>query len=114
MNKQHLALFIAGCALATGAVAQSAGDPAAGKAKSYTCTGCHGIDGARATFPDVFLVPKLGGQHAAYIVAALKAYKSGDRFNGTMRAQASALSEKDMADIGAYYESAATKFAEKK
>lgn len=87
----------------TGASAQAIGDPAAGKSKAFACTGCHGLGGTKAAYPDVYKVPKLGGQHAAYIVAALKAYKSGERFNETMKAQASMLSEKDMADIAAYY-----------
>lgn len=87
----------------TGVSAQAIGDPVAGKAKSFACSGCHGLGGTKAAYPDVYKVPKLGGQHAAYIVAALKAYKSGERFNETMKAQASMLSDKDMADIAAYY-----------
>ena len=55
-------------------------------------------------------VPKLGGQHPEYIVAALKAYKSGDRPHSTMHAQAASLSDQDMADIAAYL----TKAPEKK
>ncbi len=83
--------------------AAQAGDPAAGKAKAFACTGCHGLGGTKVAYPDVYKVPKLGGQHAAYIVAALKSYKAGERFNETMKAQATLLSEKDMADIAAYY-----------
>jgi cytochrome c553 len=85
------------------ASAQAIGDPVAGKAKAFACTGCHGLGGTKVAYPDVYKVPKLGGQHAAYIVAALKSYKGGERFNETMKAQAAALSEKDMADIAAYY-----------
>lgn len=83
--------------------AAQAGDPVAGKAKAFACTGCHGLGGTKVAFPDVYKVPKLGGQHAAYIVSALKAYKAGERFNDTMKAQATLLSDKDMADIAAYY-----------
>ena len=54
-------------------------------------------------------MPKLGGQHAAYIVAALKAYKSGERKHGTMQAIASTMSDQDMADLAAYYASMAAK-----
>ena len=48
-------------------------------------------------------MPKLGGQKPAYLVAALKAYKSGDRDFPTMRAMTNNLSDQDMADIAAYY-----------
>ena len=43
------------------------------------CQGCHGIQGWKTAFPEVYPVPKLGGQNRAYIIAALKAYKSGER-----------------------------------
>lgn len=79
------------------------GDPAAGKSKSSMCAGCHGIPGYKTAFPEVYSVPKLGGQHAAYIMKALQAYKSGERTHPTMRAIAATLSEKDMADLAAYY-----------
>lgn len=95
--------LVAAAFLALPAAAQVTGDAAKGKAKAFACTGCHGLGGTKVAFPDVYKVPKLGGQHAAYIVSALKAYKSGERFNETMKAQASALSEQDMADIAAYY-----------
>jgi cytochrome c553 len=49
------------------------------------------------------MVPKLTGQKAAYLVSALKAYKSGERDFATMRAIAADLSDKDMEDIAAYY-----------
>lgn len=89
--------------------AQAAGDPIAGRHKNYQCQGCHGIRGYKTVFPQLYSVPKLGGQHPAYIVAALKAYKSGERDHPTMRAIAADLSEKDMEDIGAYYGEAAKK-----
>ncbi|HTS55377.1 MAG TPA: cytochrome c, partial [Burkholderiales bacterium] len=57
----------------------------------------------RTAYPDVYSVPKLGGQNAGYIVKALQDYKSGSRKNTTMRAIAVRLSEQDMADIAAYY-----------
>lgn len=96
------ALFV-GAALFT-VTAQAAGDPAKGKIKSQTCLGCHGVAGYTTVYPE-YPVPKLGGQRATYIVAALKDYKSGKRAFATMQAQASALSEQDMQDIAAYFES---------
>lgn len=79
------------------------GDPAAGKNKTSMCAGCHGIPGFRAAYPETYQVPKLGGQNAGYIVAALKAYKAGERNHETMKAIASSLTEQDMADLAAYY-----------
>lgn len=79
------------------------GDAAAGKNKTAMCAGCHGIPGFRTAYPETYHVPKLGGQNAAYIISALKAYKAGDRQNPTMRAIAASLSEQDMADLAAYY-----------
>jgi cytochrome c553 len=96
------------------AAAALAGDAAAGRAKNFQCQGCHGIPGWKTAFPEVYSVPKLGGQHPAYIVAALKAYKSGERDHQTMRAIAADLSEKDMADLAAYYGAGATTAAAKK
>ena len=80
------------------------GDPVAGKVKALAiCSGCHGIPGTKTAFPEVYLVPKIGGQNADYLVAALKAYRSGERYNETMKGLASALKESELADIAAYY-----------
>lgn len=91
-----------GCLLSMSAVA---GDAARGKLKSETCNGCHAVDSYQNVYP-TYNVPKLGGQHAEYIVAALKAYKSGERAHPTMHANAINLSDEDMADIAAYFASA--------
>jgi cytochrome c553 len=78
------------------------GDPARGKAISYTCLGCHGIDGYRNAYPD-YRVPKLEGQHPDYLMDALHGYRSGDRAHLTMHDQASTLSDQDIADIAVYF-----------
>src|SRR3954465_5985729 len=77
----------------------------AGEKKAEMCNGCHSIPGYQASFPEVHKVPMLAGQTAKYMQAALGAYKSGDRKHPTMRAIAASLSEQDMADLAAYYES---------
>lgn len=100
MSRARLLLAVA-CAMATSALA--AGDPVAGKQKNFQCMGCHGIPGWKTAFPEVYSVPKLGGQHAGYLVNALKQYRSGERDHATMRSIAAGLSEKDMEDIAAYY-----------
>jgi cytochrome c553 len=78
------------------------GDPKHGKAISYTCLGCHGIEGYKNAYP-MYSVPKLEGQHPEYLIAALQEYRSGDRAHLTMHSQASTLSDQDIADIAAYF-----------
>ena len=84
--------------------AMAEGDIDNGRLQSQTCMGCHGAPGMRNAYPG-YRVPKLGGQHADYIVAALQAYKARLRSHPTMQAQAADLSDKDMADIAAYFSS---------
>lgn len=81
--------------------AAAEGDPARGEALTYTCLGCHGIEGYRNAYPS-FRVPKLGGQKAAYLVESLKGYRDGLRQHTTMHAQAVSMSDQDMEDIAAY------------
>jgi len=81
------------------------GDAKAGATKIAMCIGCHGIKGYQASFPEVYKVPKISGQNAAYIVSSLNAYQKGERKHPTMRSIAASLSAKDMADMAAYYES---------
>lgn len=84
--------------------ATAKGDANAGKAKATAiCSGCHGMPGTKSAYPEVYLVPKIAGQSEAYLVAALKAYREGNRYNQTMVGLASALSEKEIRDIAAYY-----------
>lgn len=80
------------------------GDAKAGATKIAMCIGCHGIKGYQASFPEVYKVPKISGQSAAYIVSALTAYQKGERKHPTMRSVAASLTPKDMADIAAYYD----------
>ena len=80
-----------------------AGDAAKGEEKTRMCEGCHGIEGWRTAYPEVYHVPKLGGQHAAYIVQALHEYKNGDRSHPSMRAIAASLTDQDIANLAAYY-----------
>ena len=89
--------------MAASSAAFGAGDAAAGKEKNSMCAGCHGIPGYRTAYPETYRVPQLGGQHAQYIVDALKEYQTGDRKFATMRAIASGLTEQDMNDLAAYY-----------
>jgi cytochrome c553 len=77
------------------------GDATRGKALAYTCNGCHAISNYKNVYP-TYSVPKLHGQRPEYLVAALKAYKSGERSHGTMHSQAASMNEQDMADVAVY------------
>lgn len=100
MHSRHLWLS---ALLVMSATTQSfAQDAARGKNLAETCLGCHGVNGEKNAYPS-FSVPKLGGQHAEYIVSALNAYKNGERNHPTMAGQASSLSDSDIKDIAAYF-----------
>lgn len=90
-------LMIAG--LSTPLWAQPIGDVEAGREKSQSCVACHGAKGAA----DNPAFPMLAGQHADYLLHALRAYRSGDRNNAIMNGQAAALSDDDMRDLAAYF-----------
>ena len=120
MNKLLTTLFALAVASVTAAAhaqapaaapqkpAAAAPAPSAAKlsidAKVAMCVGCHGIKGYQASFPEVYRVPMISGQSAKYIVAALTAYKNGDRKHPTMRGIAETLTEQDMNEIAAHYE----------
>lgn len=98
----------ASCAIAGQALAADAapvGDAKAAQSKISMCIGCHGIPGYKSSFPEVYHVPKIAGQNAEYIVAALKEYASGSRSFPSMEAIAKSLTPQDMADLAAYYSS---------
>jgi cytochrome c553 len=102
-----LALAAGAAVLALGltgsALAQARGDARNGAQLSAMCAGCHGINGLRNAYPEVYRIPKIGGQHPDYIVAALQGYRSGERNHPTMRAIASSLTDQAMADLAAFY-----------
>ncbi|MER0237339.1 cytochrome c [Fulvimarina sp. MAC8] len=77
-----------------------AADPAAGREKAGQCATCHGKDGI-ATAPDA---PNLAGMSAIYTSAQLKAFKAGERQHQQMSIIAQSLSEDDIADLAAWYE----------
>ena len=98
----HIKIFLFTLLLCFSTVsAHAGGDPAAGKIKAYTCTGCHGIVGYKNTYP-TYHVPRIGGQNAEYLVISLKAFRTGERTHKNMNLQAEALSDQDMEDIAVY------------
>ncbi len=108
MKNRRLMLSAMALALGAGLILSAAvraeGDAKAGQVKAIPCMGCHAIPGYSNVYP-TYHVPRVGGQHPEYIVAALKAYKSLQRSHPTMQAQASSLSDQDIADIAAYFSS---------
>ncbi len=78
------------------------GDVERGETLAYTCLGCHGIEGYRNAYPS-YRVPKLGGQKADYIAAALRGYRDGERVHGTMQGQAVSLTDQEIDDLSAYF-----------
>lgn len=72
-----------------------------GEALSYTCRGCHGVQGYKNAYPN-YHVPYIAGQSQRYLINALTEYGRGTRKHPTMQAQAESFTEQDIADIAAY------------
>ena len=89
---------------ASPAPAQATANAAMGRTLATTCTFCHGIKDYTVPYPTMH-VPLVGGQHAAYIIAALKEYAKGDRDFPTMHAQAASLTDQQIRDIAAWFAS---------
>lgn len=105
MRPLNIAAALAFTLAAAPAAAQEAPDASAnlqnGFELTYTCQGCHGIEGYTNAYPN-YHVPKLGGQSVDYLTNSLNAYKDGTRNHPTMRAQSQAFSDQDIADIAAF------------
>ena len=83
--------------------AGAAGNAQRGKVKAgQVCAACHSADGSKPIAPDQ---PILAGQHADYLVKALRDYKSGARNNAIMKGFAETLSRQEMEDIAAWFSS---------
>jgi cytochrome c553 len=101
--KKLIALLALASVANLAAAADVVGNPKTADNKVAMCIGCHGIPGYKATFPEVYQVPMIGGQSAKYIESALRAYQKGERKNPSMRGIAGGLSDQDIADVAAYY-----------
>lgn len=94
-----LAMLLASiaCAQTSGS---SAPDIGAGKKRAATCFACHNADGI-SKIPGT---PHLAGQDRGYLESTLRAYRDGQtRQNPTMNAMAKPLSDRDIANIAAYF-----------
>jgi cytochrome c553 len=78
-----------------------AGDAEAGKTKAAACAGCHGAAGI-SNNP---LWPNLAGQQPGYLVKQLKAFRDGARNDPMMSPMAMPLSDADIDNLAAYYNS---------
>lgn len=105
MNKLLTTIFAVAvsCVTVSSLAQEVKGDAKAGETKNAMCIGCHGIKGYQASFPEIYKVPMISGQGGKYIVAALNAYKKGERKHPTMRSIAESLTDQDIADLAAYY-----------
>jgi cytochrome c553 len=99
-----LAAVAATLPLLVAAQDKKAGGPApAGDAPVSMCIGCHSIPGYQASFPQVYRVPKIGGQSPQYIESALKDYRQGNRAHPTMTGIAKGLTDEQISAVAAYY-----------
>jgi cytochrome c553 len=101
MKKWLMATALA--ALAAGAQAAEVlkGDPAAGEQKAVTCGACHGVDG-NSMVPSF---PKLAGLGEKYLLQQMQHIRDGLRPVAQMAGQVDNMSDQDLADIAAYYDS---------
>lgn len=106
MKKLIITLLLGLSTVATTNAAE--GNAEDGKAKSAMCAACHGVDGNSL----VPMYPKLAGQSASYIAKQLTDFKAAmtsggktGRVDPVMGGMSMALTEQDMADLGAYYAS---------
>jgi len=71
----------------------------AGKAAAAACSGCHGETGV-SSMPGM---PSLVALDPKYVIAAMQAYKSGQRANDMMKTIAAGASESDVNNMALYY-----------
>ncbi|HEX8784544.1 MAG TPA: c-type cytochrome [Telluria sp.] len=105
MKKLLAVLVLSATASAAGmaSAADTASMSSSARNRLEQCIGCHGIADYKSDFPEVYRVPKIGGQSAKYIEAALQAYKKGDRVHPQMTPTAQTLSDQDITQLAAYY-----------
>jgi cytochrome c553 len=114
LRSKAVAAIVLSCAVQASVLAQDSAPPPPllpialegnadrGEVIAETCKGCHGIPGYFNANP-AYHVPKLGGQNADYVEVALQGYRRGTRGHDTMQAQASSLSDQDIADVAAFF-----------
>lgn len=99
VNKSLIVGLVFLSCLSVSGAAAVAQDARAGREKARMCTVCHGENGI-AVAPNA---PNLAGENAVYIAAQLKAFKSGRRQHDQMSIIAAGLSDRDIADLAAWF-----------
>jgi len=104
-SRVHNLLLVAalGCAPALAQDKKTAAPAQQQTVNVAMCVGCHGIPGYKTAFPEVYHVPKIAGQNPAYLEAALKAYRAGQRPHPSMRGIAGSMSDEDITAYAQYY-----------
>lgn len=85
----------------SGPASAEAADIAAGQVKAEACAACHGQNGISVSGD----IPNLAGQKADYLGTQLEAFRDGSRENAIMNAIAAGLSDADIADLAAFWNS---------
>ena len=97
---------LAAIAIGHGPAAGASDAVAAGRLKAdQVCANCHGLDGQSGSGGNSALSPKLTAQSKEYLVARLKAYRSGNLEHPQMTLVARMISEQDIENVSAWYSS---------
>ena len=67
------------------------------------CASCHGLNGQATGAGNSVIIPNITAQQKNYMVARLKAYKSGEIKHPQMTVVAKMLSEQDINDVSEWY-----------
>jgi len=102
MKKAAILLSAIMCLAGISTVSLAQGDASAGAGKVTVCVACHGQDGNLSQLANV---PKIGGQNEKYLLKQMQDIKGGVRAAPLMTGMLNALSDRDMADVAAYYAS---------
>ncbi len=101
MNTTFKVKFIVSSALLALSLSSGAADIEAGKAKAGMCSSCHGAAGISA----MDMWPSLAGQKTGYLAKQLNAFRDGTRSDPMMNGLAKGLSDADIDNLAAYYNS---------
>lgn len=99
--KTYQVYALSGLAIMLLAAGCSRGDAASGQARAATCHACHGGNGMQ-TLPTS---PNLAGQSRIYIAKQLRDFRDGHRKDPTMAPLAASLTDGQIDDLAAYFES---------
>ena len=106
MIMKRLAILMS--VIVTFSVSAMEGDVEAGKQKSMSCAACHGSEGNSL----IAMYPNLAGQHKSYLSKQLHEFRLASqtggekgRNNAVMNGMAAMLTDQDIADLSAYYNS---------